>query len=303
MAFTVKPHVQADFVGIGSGVDLSKPLAKDDLAAMIAALDHYGVLLFRDQPLTQQEQVAFGEQFGPLDTKLQKAVLNTFQSRLAHAALSDISNVDAQTDKVADRASSQTMMNVGNSYWHSDSSYEHYPWRYSILASQAAVSWGGATEFADLRAAYDDLDDRTKALISDKVATFYANFTRLQLGIVDPPEILAAYPPVQWPMVRTHPGSGRTLLWVDNKVCEVSGMSVPEGRLLAHELLEHIGQREHVYSHFWRADDVIIYDNRSVLHRGRRFDLNERREMRRVGVKETQVHSLGEVPEKRPVAA
>ena len=303
MAFEVEPLASDNFVGVGSGVDLGKPLDKADLDAIIKALDHFGVLLFRDQPLTQEQQVAFGEQFGPLDTKLQKSVLNKFQNRLKHAALSDISNVDAQTNEVPARASSQTMMNVGNSYWHSDSSYEHYPWRYSILASQMAVSWGGATEFADLRAAYDALDERTRELISDKVATFYANFTRLQLGIIDPPEILQAYPPVQWPMVRTHPGSGRKVLWVDNKVCEISGMSVPEGRLLAHELLEHIGQREHVYSHFWKADDVIIYDNRSVLHRGRRFDLNERREMRRVGVKETEVHSLGEVPEKRPVAA
>jgi alpha-ketoglutarate-dependent 2,4-dichlorophenoxyacetate dioxygenase len=219
--------------------------------------------------------------------------MDKFQSRFQHESLHDISNVDAATNEVAARKSMQTMMNVGNACWHSDASYEHYPWRYSILACQAAVSWGGATEFADLRAAYDALDDRTKELLSDKIGTFWATFSWAQLGMENPPN---TYPPVQWPVIRTHPGSGRKVLWVDTKMCEISGMSVPEGRLLAQELVEHIGQRERVYSHFWRPGDVVVYDNRSVLHRGRRFDLSERREMRRVGIVETEAHSLGELP-------
>src|SRR5690606_32011117 len=147
-----------------------------------------------------------------------------------------------------------------------------------------AVSWGGATEYADLRAAYDSLDDRTRELISDRTATFYSHFTRQWLGIDDGPPELRTYPPVRWPMVRTHPTTGRKVIWCDSKVCEISGMSIPEGRALAHELVEHIGQREHVYRHEWRADDVVFWDNRSVLHRGRRFDLSERREMRRVSI-------------------
>jgi alpha-ketoglutarate-dependent 2,4-dichlorophenoxyacetate dioxygenase len=301
MALRFEAIRNPDFVARVTNVDLRKPLSDGVRDEIISGLDKYAVLVFPDQPISAEEQVDFSLHFGTLDTGLQTKVLKKFQNRLGNDAVSDISNVEAGTDKVAPRSSPQTMMNVGNSYWHSDSSYEHLPRRYSILAAQAAVSWGGATEYADLRAAYDALDERTKALISDKVATFYANFTRLQLGIQDPPDILKAYPPVQWPMIRTHPGSGRKVLWVDNKVCEISGMSIPEGRLLAHELIEHIGQRERVYSHFWKAGDVVMYDNRSVLHRGRRFDLSERREMRRTQIKDT-VHSLGEVPDKYPVA-
>ena len=113
---------------------------------------------------------------------------------------------------------------------------------------------------------------------------------------------MSAYPPVRWPMIRTHPGSGRKVLWVDNKVNEISGMSIPEGRALAHELIEHIGQPERVYSHGWTAGDVVMWDNRSVLHRGRRFDLAERREMRRVSTKDDS-SSLGEVfSDRRPYA-
>jgi alpha-ketoglutarate-dependent 2,4-dichlorophenoxyacetate dioxygenase len=180
-------------------------------------------------------------------------------------------------------------------FWHSDASYEDHPFRYSILAAQSAVSWGGHTQYADLRAAYDALDERTKDLISEKVATFYSHNTRDWLGMNDSEDDRSTFPPVRWPMVRKHPGSGRNVLWVDSKVIEISGMSVPEGRALAHELIEHIGQRERVYSHGWYPNDVVMWDNRSVLHRGRRFDLSERREMRRVATVDDS-SSLGSDP-------
>lgn len=281
------------FVAKISDVDLSQPLSAAERDRIEKEMHTYGVLIFEKQPITAEQQVAFALQFGPVDTGLQTKLLNKVQTRLGNAALSDISNVDA-AGNVADRTHKQTIMTVGNMYWHSDASYEHHPFRYSILASQSAVSWGGHTQFADLRAAYDDLDERTKDLVADKIATFYANYTRDFLGIEDDESQRRTYPPVQWPMVRTHPGSGRKLLWVDNKVFKVSGMSVPEGRVLVHELLEHIGQREHVYSHSWAAGDVVMWDNRSVLHRGRRFDLGERREMRRVSTVDDSA-SLGEV--------
>jgi len=285
--------IQPGFVAEITDIDLCRPMSDSLRDNIEEAIIEYGVLVFPGQPVSADQQVAFARCFGPLDTGLQTKLLNKVQTRLGHSALSDISNVDA-SGAVADRAHKQTIMTVGNMYWHSDASYEHHPWRYSILASQTAVTWGGHTQFADLRAAYDDLDERTQALISDKQAMFYANYTRDFLGIDDDEAQRRTYPPVRWPMVRTHAGSGRKVLWVDNKVFKVSGMSVPEGRALIHELLEHIGQREHVYSHQWSADEVVMWDNRSVLHRGRRFDLSEKREMRRVSTIDDSV-SLGEL--------
>lgn len=269
------------FVARVSGIDLRRPLTEAQREAIERAIWTYGVLVFENQPLSAEEQVAFAATFGPLDTGLQTKLLNKVQNRFASAAVSDISNVDADGG-VAARNHKQTVMTVGNMYWHSDASYEHHPFRYSILACQVAASWGGHTQFADLRAAYDALDARTRRLIEDKSAWFYANYTRDVLGIEDDEAHRRTYPPVRWPMVRTHPGSGRKVIWVDNKVFRVDDMSVAEGRALVHELIEHIGQRERVYSHEWHAGDVVMWDNRSVLHRGRRFDLAEKREMRRV---------------------
>jgi alpha-ketoglutarate-dependent 2,4-dichlorophenoxyacetate dioxygenase len=288
----LKP-VKGDFVAIAEGVDLSKASAAE-IQEIGQGLDQYGVLVFHDQPLSQDELVEFGAKFGPLDTSLQQRIgKRFFQDRLKNDAVSDISNVNSD-ENVADRSQRMAMMAVGNTGWHSDGSYRHIPARYSILSAVTAASWGGHTQFADLRSAYDLLDERTKQLIADKVAIFYSHNTREALGIEDSEAERSAFPPVRWPMVRTHPNSGRKILWCDRKVREIEGMSVPEGRALADELIEHIGHPDRIYSHGWRPDDVVMYDNRLVLHRGRRFDLTERREMRRVQVTDT-VSSLGEI--------
>ena len=279
-AIVIDP-VRPAFVARVTGLDLRRPLSAAAIDAIEAAIATYAVLIFPGQPVGIDEQVAFGRRFGPLDTGLQTKLLSKVQTRLGNDAVSDISNVAAD-GAVADRRHKQAMMNVGNQFWHTDSSYEHHPFRYSILAAQTVVGRGGETEFADLRAAYDALDDVTRDLIADRTAVFFSHNTRQWLGIEDSPADLAAYPPVRWPLVRVHPVSRRKVLWVDSKVREISGMSLPEGRALAHELLEHIGQRERVHVHRWTPGDVVMWDNRSVLHRGRRFDLAERREMRRV---------------------
>ncbi len=269
------------FVACVTGLDLGEELPDAAVRAIEDAIATYAVLVFPGQPISIDEQVAFGRRFGPLDSGLQKKLLSKVQTRLGNEAVSDISNV-SMDGSVAGRRHRQAMMNVGNQFWHSDASYEHHPFRYSILAAQCAVSWGGETEFADLRAAYDALDPHTRDLVADRTGVFFSHNVRQWLGMEDSAEDMAAYPPVRWPLVRTHPVSGRKLLWIDSKVREISGLSVPEGRALAHELLEHVGQRERVYAHGWTAGDVVMWDNRSVLHRGRRFDMEERREMRRV---------------------
>ena len=292
MTLSLQP-VRPDFVACITGLDLSELLSDADVRAIEDAISTYAVLVFTDQPISVDAQVAFGRRFGPLDTSLQKKLLSKVQTRLGNEAVSDISNVSID-GSVADRRHKQAMMNVGNQFWHTDSSYEHHPFRYSILAAQCAVSWGGDTEFADLRAAYDTLDAGTRDIVAGRTGVFFSHNTRQWLGMGDSAEDMAAYPPVRWPLVRTHPSSGRKLLWVDSKVREISGLSVPEGRALVHELLEHIGQRERVYAHGWRAGDVVMWDNRSVLHRGRRFDMTERREMRRVSTVDDS-SSLGPV--------
>lgn len=277
---TVRP-IRESFVAEASGIDLRQSQDPETLRQIASALDKYAVLIFRNQALTQSEQVAFARQMGPPDTKLAE-MMKYIQTRLDSPELSDISNVDANGN-VADKSHRQAMMNIGNRIWHTDSSFMEYPYRYSMLYAVSAVSWGGHTQWADLRAAYDALEDRMKDLVSDLVAEHYAMQSRMILGDTDTSEAeLQMFPPVRWPLVRTHAGSHRTVLFVSSAIRAIVGMSLAEGRELVAELLEHATQREFVHTHQWQPNDFIIWDNRSVLHRGRRFDPTERREMRRV---------------------
>ena len=280
MTLRLEPASEA-FVSYAYGVDLSKHQDSEAIHQLVEALDKYAVLIFRDQSVSQSEQVALARQFGPPDTKLDE-IMKKIQTRMEYAEVSDISNVDS-SGNVASKDHRQAMMNIGNRIWHTDSSFMPYPWRYSILYAVTAVSWGGETQWADLRAAYDALDNRYKVLIADLIAEHYALQSRMVLGFTDSSKgELEMFPPVRWPLVRTHASSGRKLIFVTNAIREVIGMSLPEGRELVMDLLEHATQREFVHSHTWQPNDLVIWDNRSVLHRGRRFDMSERRELRRV---------------------
>jgi alpha-ketoglutarate-dependent 2,4-dichlorophenoxyacetate dioxygenase len=285
--------VMPDFTARMTDIDLRKPLSVADRDAIIAAIDEYAVLVFPNQHLSKEELVVFGHSFGEVDTSLQKKLLNHVQNRLGTDEVTDISNIDA-AGQVAASDHWQTITTIGNRFWHSDGSYKELPIRYSILNAVTAVRHGGETEYADLRAAYDALDDATREMIAGKVGHFWSHNTRDQLKIPDTDAERTAFPKSRWPVVRTHPASGRKVLWCDSKCCEIEGMSVPEGRALVHELIEHIGQRERVYRHKWRPGDLIMADNRATVHRGRRFDHRERREMRRVETVD-DVKSLGVV--------
>ncbi len=247
---------------------------------IVAMMDRYAVLVFRAQQLDEERQLAFAERFGPLEVGFRK-VRRGQPHRFKRDELADISNIDA-TGNIAARDHAKIVSNIANQLWHSDSSFQKPAARYSMLHAVAIPEKGGETEFCDLRAAYDALPEDLKREIAPLSAEHYALHSRLLLGDSSySEEQRAAFPPVEWPLVRTHPGSRRKLLWVGAHATHILGMTVPEGRMLLMDLLEHATQREFVYRHTWRVGDLVMWDNRCVLHRGRRFDLGERREMRR----------------------
>lgn len=273
--------VKEHFVAYASGVDLRQPQDPESIAAIVAALDRFGVLIFRGANLSQAQQLAFARQLGPLDTVLYEVTKN-ISTRMEFTEISDISNVDLDGN-VADPAHRQYTEQIANRIWHTDSSAMEYPWRYSMLYAVTAVSKGGETQFADLRAAYDALSAEDQAQFEDLIAEHYAGQVRMALGYTLGSDAeRALFPPVRWPLVRTHAGSGRKLLFVTPDIREIIGMSLPEGRQLVQELVEHATQREFVVTHAWQPGDLAIWDNRCTLHRGKRFCMSERREMRRV---------------------
>ena len=273
------------FAAEASGIDLSQPLSLSDAKKINAAMNQYAVLVWRGQPLTARQQMDFAQSFGPLDIGLKRVFKR--KERLEDERLIDISNVDAQGN-VAGRDSPKNLSNFANQLWHSDSSFMNPRAAYSMLHALVTPSWGGNTEFTDLRAAYDVLPAQIKAEISGLHAEHFALHTRLLLGddaYTD--EQKKEIPPAVWPLVDTHPGSGRKLLFVGVHARQIVGWPTAEGRMYLLDLLEHATQRRFVYAHEWQVGDLVIWDNRSTLHRGRRYDIAERRELRRTTINDT----------------
>lgn len=271
-----------------SGVDLSKPLSPAQVKEVVAGMDKYAVLVFRDQKLSEDQQIAYAKQFGPLDLGLRKMKQGQ-PHRFKYDELADISNVQVD-GKVAARDHAKIVNNIANQLWHSDSSFQKPAARYSMLHSVVIPSKGGETEFADLRAAYDALSEEMKQEIAGLEAEHYVLHSRFMLGDTGyTEEQKKAIPPAVWPLVRTHAGSRRKLLWVGIHATHIHGMTVLEGRMLLMDLLEHATQRPFVYQHHWKVGDLVMWDNRAVLHRGRRFDLSQRREMRRATTEDTDL--------------
>ena len=273
------------FAAEASGIDLTQPLSLSDAKKINAAMNQYAVLVWRGQPLTARQQMDFAQSFGPLDIGLKRVFKR--KERLEDERLIDISNVDAQGN-VAGRDSPKNLSNFANQLWHSDSSFMNPRAAYSMLHALVTPSWGGNTEFTDLRAAYDALPAQIKAEISGLHAEHFALHTRLLLGddaYTD--EQKKEIPPAVWPLVDTHPGSGRKLLFVGVHARQIVGWPTAEGRMYLLDLLEHATQRRFVYAHEWQVDDLVIWDNRSTLHRGRRYDIAERRELRRTTINDT----------------
>ncbi|HVC50441.1 MAG TPA: TauD/TfdA family dioxygenase [Stellaceae bacterium] len=271
------------FAAVAEGVDLSLPLDAESVCEIEAAMNRYAVLVFRDQQIDQDQQLAFTRNFGPLDPGRHLAVR---QHRRVRPEFADVSNLDEE-GRVADRSHRRILSNMATRLWHTDSSYKQPAAKFSLLYCSAIPEWGGETEFADMRAAYDALPERLREETEGREAEHYVHHSRATLGFapsVD--EIAGAIPPVAWPLVRTHAGSGRKLLYIGAHATHVVGLSLPEGRVLLSDLLEHATQRRFVYAHPWRPGDLVMWDNRAVLHRGRRYDLSQRRDMRRSTVED-----------------
>jgi alpha-ketoglutarate-dependent 2,4-dichlorophenoxyacetate dioxygenase len=276
-------QITPTFAGEVSGIDITQPLSREDVAAIEAGMDRYGVLVFHDQRLTDDAQRTFTRNFGTLEASPGGNITKPHERRLP-LDMQDASNLDRDQKPLA-RDDRRRMFNLGNRLWHSDSSYRAVPAKYSLLSGRIVVDHGGHTEFADMRAAYDTLDDDTKAEIEDLVCEHSLMFSRGSLGFTElTADERAMFEPVRQRLVRVHPVTGRKSLFLSSHGGTIVGWPVPEARALLRDLAEHATQRQFVYSHKWRQWDLVIWDNRQTMHRVTRFDESQVRDMRRTTV-------------------
>lgn len=281
MAINVAPADPAHpgFAGVVNGVDLREPLRPGDRARVEEAIDRYAVLVFRGQDITNEQQIAFTREFGTLEPFYSVPGDNVQVGRIP-AEINDVSNLD-RDGKPLPREDRQRLFQLGNLLWHSDSSYKQVPAKYSFLSARAIPDHGGNTEFADMRAAWDSLDGETKALVRDLLCEHSRLHSRGELGFRFSEEEERKFAPVQQRLVRRHPGTGRLSLFLSSHGGAITGWPLPEARALLRELTEHATQREHVYAHKWQRYDLVMWDNRVTMHRGRRYPADQPRDMRR----------------------
>jgi alpha-ketoglutarate-dependent 2,4-dichlorophenoxyacetate dioxygenase len=268
------------FVGEVSGVDIARPLSPEDVAAIDDGMNRYAVLVFHDQKITDEQQMAFTVNFGVMEDARGGNITKPEDRRL-EVGMNDVSNLD-KAGRPMERDSRQRLFNLGNMLWHSDSSFRAIPAKYSLLSARVVNPVGGNTEYADRRAAYDALDEATKALIEDLVCEHSLMYSRGSLGMLDyTEEERAMFRPVRQRLVRTHPATGRKSLYLSSHAGAIVGMPTPEARILLRDLTEHATQPQFVYVHRWRPWDFVMWDNRRTMHRVRRYDDDQPRDMRR----------------------
>jgi len=268
------------FVGEVSGVDISKPLSRDEVVAIDEGMVRYAVLVFHEQKITDEQQMAFTMNFGILEDARGGNITRPEDRRL-QVGMNDVSNL-GKDGRPLEHDSRVQLFNLGNMLWHSDSSFRAIPAKYSLLSARLVNPIGGNTEYADMRAAYDALDAQAKAMIEDLVCEHSLMYSRGSLGLLDySEEEKAMFRPVRQRLVRTHPVTGRKSLYLSSHAGAILGMPTPEARILLRDLNEHATQPQFVYVHRWQPWDFVMWDNRRTMHRVRRYDQTHPRDMRR----------------------
>ncbi|MBV9551157.1 MAG: TauD/TfdA family dioxygenase [Alphaproteobacteria bacterium] len=282
MALSIR-QIHPVFVGEVSGVDLRRKLSPDDIAAIDDGMDRYAVLVFHDQDISDEQQIAFSRNFGEIENSAGGTVTKPQEKRL-NPLMNDVSNLGRDHKPLA-RNDRTRLFNLGNQLWHSDSSFRAVPAKYSILSGRIVVDKGGNTEFADMRAAYDALAEEMRAVVEPLVCEHSLMYSRGLLGFPEfTEEERAMFRPVRQSLVRTHPRSGRKSLYLSSHAGTIVGWPMPEARAFLRDLNEEATRPENVYVHKWRRFDLVMWDNRQTMNRVRRFDEAQVRDMRRTTV-------------------
>lgn len=281
--------VYDDFVAEATGFFVAEGLSDDIFQQLKTALDTYAVLVLPNQPVTEAQQLEFARRFGPLETSVGASVYNAdAPRRLENSELSDISNLDDK-GSILSEGDVRRLINISNRLWHTDSSFKRIPSSVSMLAAQEIPPVGGATEFADMRAAWDALPEERRKPLESLIAEhdyFHSrSLTGFDLSTV-PQAWRDRQPPVPQVLVRTHPASRRKSLYLASHIKTIFGMAEEDAQALLDELMAFATRPQFVYRHRWRTHDIVIWDNRCTMHRGTEFDERYRRSMRRATVQD-----------------
>ena len=255
-----------EFAALIDGADIARPVDDATWRDIRAAFEEHSVLLFRGQPLNDEQQIAFSQRFGGLE-------VTRSMNPAAGTPFARQSNLDIKTGEVIPPDDRRMIYQLANMLWHSDSSFKPVPSLCSLLSARLVPPEEGATEFASARCAYPSLPEALRRRCPGVTVVHDFSWSRDQIrpGFFTDKE-RAEYPPVRHPLVRRNPVNGREALFLGAHASHVEGLSVAEGRGFLKELLDHVTQPQFCYRHEWKEGDLIVWDNRCVLHRATPYD-------------------------------
>ncbi len=277
-----------DFVGFVSEVDLKKDLDNNIVKEIDNAINKLTVLVFRNQNIDDYEQVKFTKYFGEIEASGNKSNITKAQDRRLSTDLADVSNLD-KNNKPFTQDDPRRIFNLGNRLWHTDSSFKEIPAKYSLLSARNVSKVGGNTEFADMRNAYDSLENKTKNKIDKMICEHSLIYSRQRLGFDMVKELsldeIKNFTPVEQPLVRKNKLTNRKTIFLSSHIGKIKNWIRPDSMCFIDDLIEYSTQLKFKYIHEWSKNDLIIWDNRQTMHRARAYDdLKENRDMRRTTV-------------------
>lgn len=277
-----------DFVGFVSDINLKEILSVSRIKELDIAINKYAVLVFKDQNITDDEQVRFTEYFGKIEASGKTSNITKDKDRRLSSDLADVSNLD-KDNKPFTLNDPRRIFNLGNRLWHTDSSFKPVPAKYSLLSGRNVSKEGGNTEFADMRSVYDNLDATTKNKIEKMICEHSLIYSRQRLGFdmvreLSPDEI-KNFKPVEQPLVRNNKLTNRKTVFLSSHIGKIKDWTRPDSMCFIDDLIEYATKEKFLYVHKWMQNDLVIWDNRQTMHRARAFDdLTEYRDMRRTTV-------------------
>jgi alpha-ketoglutarate-dependent 2,4-dichlorophenoxyacetate dioxygenase len=285
MTLVVKP-LHPLFAAEMIGADLRQDPSPELVAAVNATMATYAVLVIRDQKINDEQQIRFSRKFGPLELPPHMGMKHDGKRRI-RPEMYDVSNLDVNGDFLP-QESLRHASNKANEEFHTDSSFNSLPTKWSLLMAHIVPPERGDTMFVDTRAAYDALPEATKARARSAVAEHYFWKTRGRAGYtVITDEMKQAMPPVQHDLVRVISESGRAALYIGQHTTQVVGWPQEEGERFLEELNRFATQPQFIYTHKWRAGDLVVWDNRCTLHRAAGYDVYKyKRDLRRTTINE-----------------
>ena len=283
MSLKIEPlNPDRQFAARVTGLDIARGVSEETAARIEEAIDEYAVLVFPDQRITDDQQYQFSRHFGAMETAT--GDINAQTDRRLSMDVNDISNLD-KNGEVRDRTDRTRLFGLGNMLWHSDSSFKATPAKFSLLSARIVPAQGGNTEFSDMRGAWDDLEPELQRECQDLICVHSQIYSRGKLGFEDfTDDEREKWQPVLQRLVRRHPRTQRLSLFLSSHIGTIQGWPVPEARLFINDLTEHATQPHYVHSHSWQQWDLVMWDNRVVMHRARRYDHTQKRDLHRTTV-------------------